>query len=78
MSNDSGKIEAAARRIVREACAETESGSWYVYAEEIPAGIHIAELAIALEAMEEVAEVDITVDGIDLTLWGDYCPNAAD
>lgn len=70
--------------LIREGCMHTESGNWITDFDEIKDqyGIIIKngngigeQLLNVLSCADQMAEVEMTEDGFDMTFYLDFCPN---
>lgn len=73
-----------AEALIREGCQHTESGNWITdfdeikdqYGITIKNGNGIGEQVLnILSCADEMAEVEMTEDGFDMTFYLDFCPN---
>lgn len=82
-SEQSRLIRGIAEKIVKEGTENTFEGNWITLYEDLKdkedfAREHAEEIAVELEANQEVSDVILTLDGIDTNFYTDYCPNHED
>lgn len=76
-------LEKAVEYIVKKCASETESGSYYVHADDFPADIltlevftkYISTIADMMLGYASIAEAVVEDDVISTILYTDYCPN---
>jgi len=76
-------LEEAVKYIIKKCASETESGTYYVHADDFPEDIltpglfmeHIVTIADMMLGYKSVAEADVEDGAISTILCTDYCPN---